>query len=139
MCNPGLTVEEYLRDAHPVTGPAHERILAHVESLDGELIVDPVEAGIMYKHDSMFAMLTSKRNWAALTVQLPRRLVSSRVSRKIIEYGPVFSHVFNLHDADEIDEEMCDWLTEAFFRKQGGAGAEASASWDPMVPDDIDL
>lgn len=139
MCNPGLTVEEYLRDAHPATGPIHERILAHVRTLDGDLIVDPVDAGIMYKHDSMFAMLTSKTKWAALTLQLPHRLESERVSRKVAEYGAVFSHVFNLRSAAEIDDEMCAWLSDAFFRKQGGRGSVASASWDPMVPDDIDL
>ncbi len=141
MCNPGLSVEEYLADAHPVTAPIHERVLAHVSGLDGELIVDPVRAGIMYKHDSMFAMLTSKRKWAALTVQLPRRLTSDRVSLKINDYGGVFSHTFNLHDPDEIDDEMRTWLTEAFFRKHGGPPGDtaANASWDPMVPDDIDL
>ncbi len=146
MCNPGLTVEDYLADAHPVTAPIHERIHDHVSTLDGDLIVDPVGAGIMYKHDSMFAMLTSKTKWAALTVQLPRRLESGRVSRKIVEYGPIFSHTFNLHDPDEIDDEMRGWLTEAFYRKHGGAPDDGDddaptsrASWDPMVPDDVDL
>ena len=91
--------------------------------------------------DSMFAMLTSRRKWAALTLQLPRRLESPRVSLKINDDGGVFSHTFNLHDPAEIDDEMCGWLTEAFFRKHGGppGDAEANASWDPMVPDDVDL
>lgn len=143
MCNPGLTVAAYLAEAHPVTGPIHDRIVDHLESLDGELIVDPVAAGIMYKHDSMVAMLTSKTKWAALTLQLPRRVDSSRVSRKVVEYGAIFSHTFNLHDAAEIDDELRGWLTEAFYRKFGGppdcADVSARASWDPMVPDDVDL
>lgn len=143
ICNPGLTVDEYLSGAHPVTGPIHDRIVAHLGTLEGELIVDPVAAGIMYKHDSMVAMLTSRTKWAALTLQLPRRLHSARVSRKIVEYGPIFSHTFNLHDPAEIDDEMCSWLTEAFYRKLGGPpnGGDESArtSWDPMVPDDVDV
>ncbi len=56
--------------------------------------------------------------------------------------GPIFSHTFNLHDPDEIDDEMRGWLTEAFYRKHGGPPDDTSparASWDPMVPDDIDL
>lgn len=143
MCRPGLTVDEYLAGAHPITGPVHDRILEHLSTLDGELVVDPVEAGIMYKHDSMIAMLTSKTRWAALTLQLPRRLESGRVSRKIVEHGSIFSHTFNVDDPDAIDDDMRDWLTEAFYRTHGGApddDGEARASrGDPMVPDDVDL
>lgn len=137
MCNPGVTVEEYVAGGHPLTGPVHERVLAHLETLDGELIVDPVGAGIMYKHDSMIAMLRSKTKWVALGLVLRRRLDSPRVSLKVTENGGKFWHVFNIHDADAIDDEMCDWLTEAFLREP--VGEVASASWDPMVPDDIDL
>lgn len=143
MCNPGLSIEEYLADAHPLAGPVHERVLDHLSTLDGDLIVDPVSAGIMYKHDSMFAMLTSKTKWVALNLSLPRRLDSGRVSRKIIDHGPFHYHTFNIDDADEIDDEMRGWLTEAFYRKHGGRPdddeSESSASWDPMVPDDVDL
>jgi hypothetical protein len=146
MCSPGMTVDDYLADALAIAGPIHERIVEHLSSLDGDLIVDPVGAGIMYKHDSMFAMLTSKTRWVALMMQLPRRLESGRVSLKIADWGTAFGHTFNLHDPDEIDDEMCSWLTEAFYRKHGGppdddggAPSAARASWDPMVPDDIDL
>lgn len=141
ICKPGITVDEYLSEALPITGPIHERILDHVTTLDGDLIVDPLDAGIMYKHDAMFAMITSKTKWVALTVQLPRKLESGRVSRKVVDYGNLFSHVFNLTDPDQIDDEMCDWLTEAFFRRTPGMGPgdEASPSSDPMVPDDVDL
>ena len=142
MCQPGPSIDDYLAEAHPVTGPIRERVLAHLRTLEGDLIVDPVGAGIMYKHDAMFAMLTSRTKWAALTLQLGRRLESDRVSLKIADYGSVFSHTFNLHDPDAIDDEMCEWLTEAFYRKHGpplGDESEARASWDPMVPDDVDL
>lgn len=134
-----MTIEQYLADALPATRGLHEAVLAHVSALDGDLIVDPLDAGIMYKHDAMFAMLTSKTKWVALTVQMPRRIESERVSRKVIEYGPLYSHVFNLTDASEVDDEMCGWLTEAFYRRHGHPDEMARPSADPMVPDDVDL
>ncbi|MGI9645269.1 MAG: DUF5655 domain-containing protein [Ilumatobacteraceae bacterium] len=137
MCAPGLTVGEYLEDAHPLAGPVHERVHEHLSTLDGELIVDPVGAGILYKHDSTFAMLTSKKKWVALGVMLRRRLDSPRVSLKVSEQSGRFWHTFNLHDPDEIDDEMCEWLTESFHRDRHERPARAS--WDPMVPDDVDL
>lgn len=135
LCKPGMSVEDYVSTAHPSTRPLHKRIAGHLSELDGDLIVDPLDAGIMYKRDAMVAMLTSKTKWTALTVQMPRRIESSRVSRKIIEYGSLFSHVFNLSDADQIDDEMRGWLTEAWYRTD----TPRATVGDPMVPDDVDL
>ena len=39
----------------------------------------------------------------------------------------------NLTDPEQIDDEILEWRTEAFYR---GEPPEAGA--DPMVPDDID-
>ena len=60
-----------------------------------------------------------------------RKITSKRFSRKVIEYQGKFHHVINLTDADQVDEQLLEWLTEAFYRGD-------PPSLDPMVPDDID-
>jgi len=73
MCRPGLTVEEFLAAALPIAGPIRERIATRLSTLDGDLIVDPVDAGLLYKHDSTFTMLRSKTERVALSLHLPRQ------------------------------------------------------------------
>lgn len=52
--------------------------------------------------------------WVALGFSLDRQLQSARLSRKVIAHGGRYHHVVNVRDATEIDDEMREWLTEAW-------------------------
>ena len=67
-------------------------------------------------------MLTSKRKWAALTLQLPRRLESGRVSLKVVDYGEMEGASFRgkpspyrlkiaVAYSGELELELIEWVS----------------------------
>lgn len=71
---------------------------------------------------------------------LRRSLQTGRLSRKTTDYGARFYHVINVTDPAAIDDEFCEWLTEAYHHgASGSASAAQGGDVDPMVPDDIDF
>lgn len=133
MCQPGITLEEYFASARPEAEPIFEAVNAHLTALDGDLIVDPLSKMIRFKNGPTVCILESKTKWVALGFTLRRRVASKRFSRKVVDYQGKFFHVINLTSPDEVDDEVLEWLTEAFYK--GDAPSEGA---DPMVPDDID-
>lgn len=132
MCRPGLTLDEYFATARPEAEPIFRVINAHLETLEGDLIVDPLEKKLLFKNGPTIAILDSMTKWVALGFTMRRKVASSRFSRKVSEQGR-YHCVMNLTDAAQVDAEVLAWLTEAFYK--GEMPAEGS---DPMVPDDID-
>ena len=154
MCTPGLSIDEFLDGSPEFVAPVfrrvHEHLLAVDAAADGELIVDPLEKKVLLKHGPTFAILDVKTKWVAVGFNLRRKVESDRFSRKVADNGTKFFHVVNVVEADSVDAELCDWLTEAFhhgdpdaadaFRdQQGGDVSSASSSDDPMMPDDVDF
>ena len=83
MCAPGLTLTEYFAGARPEAEPIFHAINDHLETLDGDLIVDPVNARkILFKNGPTFAILDSMTKWVALGVTLTRKLDTQRQSPK---------------------------------------------------------
>jgi hypothetical protein len=112
-CAPGLTLEEYF-----ATGPAHERsvfdaVMAHLDNV-GPVNLDIVSVGIFLKNPHKFAELRPKDRWVALSFTLDRRAPHPAITRKVVEYGDKFSHAANIREAGELDEALCDLLTEAY-------------------------
>ena len=138
MCSPGMTIDEYFAQAQPFERPIFEVVNAHIQSL-GEVIVDPIAMGIMFKNGPMLCELRTKTKWVALGFNLRRKLESDRLSRKVVDYKSKYFHVINITDSDEIDDEILDWLTEAYHTAGGATPSVAAAGGtDPMVPDDIE-
>lgn len=116
-------------DAYFSTGPERERpiydaVWAHLSTLsvpgkDGGdpigVYVEPVSVGIFFKGRTTFAQLRPMTKWVALSFNLGRKLTSERLSRKVIANGNRFYHAINVTESADIDEQIEDWLTEAFF------------------------
>ncbi len=51
--------------------------------------------------------------WVAVSFSLERTVQSRRIARKVIEAGRRRYHVVNVRAADEVDDELLDWLAEA--------------------------
>lgn len=157
-CEPAVSLEEYFSVAKPFEKPIFDAVNVHLQTLD-DVIIDPLGIGILLKNGPMFAELRPKTKWVALGFSLPRKLESDRLSRKVVEYGHKFFHVINVDDPAIIDEEIFDWLTEAYhfaggtlnaYKRSSTSGASATNSvsdqgesrrngGDGMVPDDIDV
>jgi hypothetical protein len=133
-----MSLDEYFAEAKPWERPIFDVVNGHLSSLDGgDLIVDPIAMGIMFKNGPMICTLRAMTKWTALGFQLPRKLSSKRLSRKVAESGNggKYFHVINVNEPFQIDDEVLTWLTEAYYLPLGGA----SRGSDPMVPDDIDV
>jgi hypothetical protein len=137
-CRPGLTIDEYAADALPFFRPIYDRVEARLVTLDGDLIIDPIDKMVLFKHGGTFATLASMTRWVAVGFSLRRRLTSGRLGRKVQEYGAKYHHVVNLTDPDEVDDELLGWLEEAFFASVGRAAPSDDTEGSGMVPDDVD-
>ncbi|MEL6891050.1 MAG: DUF5655 domain-containing protein [Actinomycetota bacterium] len=143
ICKPGSTLEELADSSIPTFRPIADRVIEHLRSLPGadeELIVDPLDELVQFKRDAMFAMLRPMTKWSALSFNLHRTLDSGRLSRKVIEQRGSTKrfHTINLHDVDEVDDEILGWLTEAYDPTLTDT-APGPSDGDPMVPDDVDI
>ncbi|MEM7337448.1 MAG: DUF5655 domain-containing protein [Actinomycetota bacterium] len=120
MCAPGLTIEEFFAQSQPWERPVFDRVRSHLDDL-GPLIVEPVQVGILFKNGPTFAELRPKKKWIALSFMHPVPQASNRFSRKITRVGGTGSryyHVLNVDDPGQIDEQVNDWLTEAYFEAE---------------------
>jgi hypothetical protein len=105
-------------DDYFATGPAHERpvfdaVMAGLADV-GPIHVEPVSVGIFLKRSRMFAELRPMTRWVAVTFMLERTITSARISRKVIDTGRAKYHVVNVRTPAEVDDELLDWLTEAY-------------------------
>ncbi len=152
-CEPAISLEEYFATAKPFEKPVFDAVNLHLQKLD-DVIIDPVGVGILLKNGPVFAELRPKSKWVALGFSLSRKLESGRLSRKVSEFGRKFYHVINVDDPSMIDDEIFEWLSEAYhlsggtlhtFQRSRRSSFEASPKnslsdgGDGMVPDDIDI
>ena len=108
-----MTLDEYF-----ATGPAHERpifeaVIKHVKKL-GPVHIEPVSVGIILKNPRCFAQLRPKDKWVALWFSLPRKVTHPTITRKVVQYQGRFHHVANVRSADEVDDALLSYLTDAY-------------------------
>ncbi|MEZ5226364.1 MAG: DUF5655 domain-containing protein [Acidimicrobiales bacterium] len=136
-CRPGVTIDAFLAAALPAAEPIFARVERHLRGLTGgDLIVDPLADKVQFKNGPVFAILGAMKKWTSLGFTVRRRIDSDRFSRKVTEYNGRYYHVLNLTDVEQVDDEVLEWLTEAFL---GDAFDGGPVGGDPMVPDDVDI
>jgi hypothetical protein len=110
-----MSIEEYFSTGPPHERPVFERVMAHLADV-GPVVVEPVSVGIFLKRARTFAELRPMQRWVALSFSLPRRVRHRLIVRKPIAYGNAYYHVANVAHPDDLDEDLFDWLTEAYER-----------------------
>jgi uncharacterized protein DUF5655 len=113
-CAPALSLQEYFS-----TGPSHERpifeaVIGHLKTI-GPVHVEPVSVGIFLKKARTFAELRPMQRWVALSFSLPRRVQHPRITRKVVPYHGRYYHVANLRSPEDFDDQLRDWITEAYL------------------------
>ena len=113
-CAPAMSLDEYFS-----TGPQHERpvfeaVKRHLDTL-GPVHVEPVSVGIFLKRAQTFAQLRPKDRWVALSFSLSRRVAHELIIRKVVQYNGRYHHVANLRNADDFDDRLRSWLSEAYL------------------------
>lgn len=107
-----MTIEEYFATGPPFERPVYEAVMSHLDTV-GDVHVEPVSVGIFLKRSRTFSELRPKVRWVAVSFGLPHRVEHSRIAR-VMPSGRTTWHVVNVRSADEVDDQLCDWLTEAW-------------------------
>ena len=76
--------------------------------------IEPVSVGIFIKKDGSWIELRPMTKWVAMSFPLPRRVTSSKISRKPIDTGTRIYHVVNLRGPEDLTDEVRDWLAESY-------------------------
>ncbi len=113
-CAPAMALDEYFS-----TGPARERPifeapLAHLDTV-GPVHVEPVSVGIFLKRSRTFSELRPKTNWVALSFSLRRKVTHPLIKRKVMQWHGRYYHVANIANPGDIDDDIRNWLTEAYL------------------------
>lgn len=119
-CAPAMTVEEYFSTGPPFERPIYEAVMAGLGERIGPVHVEPVSVGIFLKCPRHFASLRPMTRWTAVSFSLRRTISGPRIARKVIEHGALRHHVVNVRTEDEVDDQLLDWLAEAYDANGGG-------------------
>jgi len=110
-----MTLEEYFTTGFPEREkPIFEAVMKHLDTV-GPVFVEPVSVGIFLKRAKRFAELRTMTRWVALSFSLPRRVDHRLMKRKPQLYHGTWYHVVNVTTADDIDDQIKEWLTEAYL------------------------
>lgn len=113
VCVPGCTVDECFAGRPPVQRAIYEAVLAHLATL-GPVHADAVQVGVFLKTERKLAELRPRARSLALLLALPRTMAHPRISRTMRASGDSTVHLIPLTSVDDVDDELRDWLTEAY-------------------------
>jgi hypothetical protein len=109
-----MSIEEYFSTGPPFERPVYDAVMDGLGDV-GPIHVEPVSVGIFLKRSRTFSELRPMTKWVAVSFSLPRTVQSSRISRKVYDAGARKFHVVNVRSPDEVDEQLLEWLTEAYL------------------------
>jgi hypothetical protein len=113
-CAPGLSLADYFAVGAGFERPIYEAVNAHLAAV-GEVQVEFVSVGIFFKRSRTFVELRPKRDRVVLSFLLSRPLAHPRIVKTWRGSGQRSAYFVNLRSAEEVDDELRDWLTEAYL------------------------
>jgi Domain of unknown function (DUF5655) len=113
-----MTLDDYFATGPERERPIFEAIIGHLDTL-GEVHAEPVSVGIFLKGPHKFAELRPMVRWEALWLGLPRRVDHARISRQAPASGGRVWQAVRLYAADDVDDQVRGWLTEAYLAGPG--------------------
>ena len=112
-CRPLRTLDEHLAGKPPHVRAIVERVIALAER-NGPVTVLPEQTRIALQARMSFAALQPRRAWVDGHVVLARRREEPRF-RRIESFSPRnHLHAFRIERPEEVDDEVADWLAEAY-------------------------
>src|SRR5688500_634493 len=115
-----MTVDDYFSTGPPHERPVFEAVMRHLSTV-GPVHVEPVSVGIFLKNPRKFAELRPMERWVALSFSLRRQVRHRTIVRKVVHYGARYWHVANGAGPEDVDEDLCELLTEAYVEAAGGS------------------
>ena len=112
VCVPGITVDNLLARHPPWVGQIYGAVSEHLSSL-GQ-IHEAVNVGIFVKSDRKLAEFRPRVRSVQLSLYLPYELSDARIARTLPAAADRVVHMINLISVDQVDDQLRDWLTEAY-------------------------
>jgi hypothetical protein len=113
-CAAGMSEAEYFATGPAFERPVYEAVAEHLQMV-GPVKVEYVSVGIFFKRTRTFAELRPMRSRVRLSVLLSRRFKHPRIVKAYHGTGLRSAYFVDLHEAADVDDEVRDWLTEAYF------------------------
>jgi Domain of unknown function (DUF5655) len=114
QCLPAMSLDEYFAARPDWERAIFDEVLDHLEMV-GDVTVEAVEVGIFFKRSRTFAELRPMRNRLRLSVLLSRRLRHPRIVKRYEGAGTRSAYFVDLHAPADVDDDIRDWLTEAYL------------------------
>jgi hypothetical protein len=109
-----MSLHDYFATGPERERPVFEAVWAHLDEL-GDVHVEAVSVGILFKRRRTFVELRPKTRWVDLGVTLPRRVEHPRITRYATsQNGLVTQHGIRLIEPEDVDDLVCGWLTESW-------------------------
>jgi len=113
VCVPAMAIDAYFVDAEPEDREIYEAVAATlIES--GPVEIEAVSVGILFKRSRTFVELRPRKRGFACSMILPDALGSDRVTRRIVLGTRGVANFVRLESADDVDEELREWLAMAY-------------------------
>jgi uncharacterized protein DUF5655 len=112
-CVPGGSVADTFAGRPPVQRSIYDALTAHLSML-GPVHADAVRVGVFLKRERTLAEVRPMARSLSVNIVLPRMVDDPRVVRTIRVTGDRTVHVLRLHRVDDVDDQVRDWLTEAY-------------------------
>jgi hypothetical protein len=118
-CLPGNSVAATFRGRPPAQRAIYDAILGFLRTL-GPVHEDAVQVGVFLKADRKLAELRPKTKWLSCNVYLPHALEDQRIARSLRLSSLRVVNEIKLRSVDEVDEQLREWLTEAYDAARDG-------------------
>jgi hypothetical protein len=109
-----MTLERYFSTSPQFERRVYEAVAEHLAGV-GALQIEAVSVGIFFRRVRTFAELRPKRNRVVLSFLLSRPLEHPRIVKTWRGTGQRSAYFVDLRDAQDVDDDVRDWLTEAYL------------------------
>jgi hypothetical protein len=113
-CTPATTVDAYFASRPAELRAICDAVVGVVADL-GPVVVEAVSVGILLKRSRTFAELRPRRDGLVLSCLLSEVVEHPRVIRVTRTSANRAAIFVGLRRVDDVDEEVCDWLAEAYL------------------------
>ena len=108
-----MAIDAYFVGAEPGDREIYEAVAEALTDC-GPVEIEAVSVGIFFKRSRTFVELRPRRRGMACSMILPHALESSRVTRRIQLGSRGVVNFVTLVSAEDVDEEMSEWLAMAY-------------------------
>jgi hypothetical protein len=113
-CVPAMSLEQYFAMCPPFERRVYDAVAEHLAGV-GPLQIEAVSVGIFLRRVRTFAELRPKRDRVVLSFLLSRPLEHDRIVKTWRGPGQRSAYFVDLRDAQDVDDAVRDWLTEAYL------------------------